>query len=126
MSKSAAVVDSNANPGTSRAKQARKPRVQQNRGSRASLALAPNEVQPSAFPAKPLLIGVGLGAALALTAVALGSRPAKSSSFGSRPPTIAGAFTKTAVVVLARIVARRALAAAAKQGARKLASAWPL
>jgi hypothetical protein len=92
------------------------------------LALAANSVssRSGAFPTKPLLVGVGIGAALALTAVALGSRPAKGTYFSSTPPTAARAFAKTAALLLARIVARKALAAAANQGARRLASAWPL
>ena len=88
--------------------------------------MAPKNSERSHFPTKPLLVGVGIGAALALTAVALGSRPAKSPYIGPRAPTVAGALTKTAVVFLARIVARKALVAAANQGARRLAGAWTL
>ena len=75
---------------------------------------------------KPVLFGMGIGAALALTAVALGSRPTRSAYFGLQPPSVARALTKTACVYLARVVARRALSAAADQGARRLARAWPL
>jgi hypothetical protein len=125
MSKSA-TLDSRSDSDTSRSKRSRRPRAQQP-GRADSVALAANRVLPesSAFPVKPLLVGVGIGAALALTAVALGSRPAKSAYFGSSP-TVASAFAKTAALLVARIVARKALSAAANQGARKLASAWPL
>jgi len=65
-------------------------------------------------------------AMLVVIAVALGSRPGKPAYFSPTPPTVAGALAKTAALFLARFVARRAIAAAANQGARKLASAWPL
>ncbi|MEI9949365.1 MAG: hypothetical protein WDO74_10380 [Pseudomonadota bacterium] len=124
MSKSATLA-SNPDSAIARPKRARKPRAP-NDGPSDSLTLAPNGAPSGGFPTKPLLVGVGIGAALALTAVALGSRPAKPGYFGSRQTTVAGAFTNTALALLARIVARKALAAAANQGARKLASAWPL
>jgi len=73
-----------------------------------------------------LLVGVGIGAALALTAVALASRPARAQTFGPRQATVAGAAAKTAAALLARVLVRKALAAATRQGARKLAGAWPL
>lgn len=123
MSKSATLESNRAS--ATRAKRARKSQTQSTDTSD-SPSLPPNDLAVSAFPIKPLLVGVGIGAALAFTAVALGSRPARASHFGSRPPTVAGAFAKTAVVLLARVVARRALAAAANHGARKLAGAWPL
>jgi hypothetical protein len=88
------------------------------------LALA-TDTGSRGFPAKPLLVGAGIGAALALTAVALGSRSTRTHYFGPRPPTISGALTKTAAVLLVRVVARKALAAAARQGAEQLARAWP-
>lgn len=125
MSKSAATFESLPTPAPSPAKRARKSRVK-NARSTDSVARAPSGVPASEFPTKPLLVGIGIGAALALGAVALGSRPNKSSYFGSKPETVAGALTKTATLLLARIVARKALAVAANQGVRKLASAWPL
>ena len=122
MSKSAATLESR--PETARVKRARKSRADH---SEQSPELAVVDAPASKrFPTKPLLVGVGIGAALAFTVVALGSRPSWRSYLGGTPPSVAGAFTKTAVVLLARMVARKALAAAANQGARKLASAWPL
>jgi hypothetical protein len=126
MSKSAATVEFPPHPTIARAKRARKPRPPNAAASDALSPSSPNRVQSRAFPTKPLLVGVGIGAALALTAVALGSRPERSAYFGTRPPTVAGAFAKAAAVLLARVVARKALAVAANQGARKLAHAWPL
>ena len=122
MSKSATL---EANPESTPAKRSRKPRRASSDASD-SFSLAKDRTTPSAFPTKPLLVGVGIGAALAFTAVALGSRPARVSHFAARPPSVAGAFAKTAVVLLARVVARRALAAAANRGARRLANSWPL
>jgi len=119
MSKSATTVE----PPEHSAPRAKRDRA---RKSRAQPAPTDSVALARAFPTKPLLIGAGIGAALALTAVALGSRPSRSSYLGVRPPTLAGALTKTAVALLARMVARKALAAAANQGARKLANAWPL
>ena len=121
MSKSAATHESLPTPAPSPAKRARK-----SREKNAPIARAPSGAPASEFPTKPLLVGIGIGAALALGAVALGSRPNKSSYFGSKPETVAGALTKTATLFLARIVARKALAVAANQGVRKLTSAWPL
>jgi hypothetical protein len=71
-----------------------------------------------------LLVGIGIGAALTLAAVALGSRPAKASYFSAHRPTVAGVFAKTATLLLARTLVRKALATAARQGVRKLAGAW--
>jgi hypothetical protein len=125
MSKSVATLESHSDSTIARAKRSRKPRVKSVRGAEL-VPLAPSSVQSGAFPTKPLLVGIGIGAALALGAVALGARPQKASYFGSRPPSLAGALSRTAALVLARFVARKALSAAAHQGARKLASAWPL
>ena len=124
MSKSAAPVETSAPSATSRRKGVRKARAP-TAATPDLVALAASGRPPSASQAKPLLIGVGIGAALALAAVALASRP-KASYFGPRPPTVAGAFTNAAVGLLARFVARKALKAAARHGARQLASAWPL
>ena len=122
MSKSAATLETPPVSALSQPKRVRKPRSR-NEGPSDSVALAPRVKTSGSFPAKPLLIGAGIGAALALTAVALGSRPTRSG-FGPRPPSVAGALTKTAIVLLVRVVARKALRAAANQGARQLASAW--
>jgi hypothetical protein len=123
MSKSV-TTESHPDSAVIRSRRSRKPRAR-NLDPSDSPAPTTTGVSSNAFPTKPLLIGVGIGAALALTAVAVGSRPAKSAYFGSNPTTVAGAFAKTAALLLARIVARKALAIAANQGARKLASAWP-
>ena len=125
MSKSAATVESSSPSATSKPK-----RVQKARAPTATkpdlVALAATDSQSGgAFQSKPLLVGVGIGAFLTLAAVALASRP-RAAYFGPRPPTVAGALTNTAFVLLARFVARKALKAAAQQGARKLANAWPL
>ena len=125
LSKGAATVESTPGAIDQAAKRPRRPRVQRPVPD-AQLIRAAAQAGSAGFQTKPLLVGVGIGAALALTAVALVSRPARTPYFGPRPTTIAGAFTKTAVVLLARVVARRVVAAAAKQGARKLAGAWPL
>jgi len=122
MSKTAATLEPVSD--AARTKRTRKPRVSHVDPNGPQLAVV--NAEASRFPTKPLLLGVGIGAALALTAVAFGSRPARRSYLGGTPPTVAGAFTKTAMVLLARVVARKALAAAANQGVRKLASAWPL
>ena len=124
MPKIAATLESNPTPATSRPKPARKPRAQ-NASPIVSLPVAPRKEKRGAFPTKPLLAGVGIGAALALTAVALASRPAKSV-YGLQRPTLAGALTNTAVAFLSRFVVRKAFATAAHHGARRLASAWPL
>jgi len=71
-----------------------------------------------------LLVGVGIGAVLTLAVVARTARPAKSALVGPRPATIGGALAKTGALLLARVITRRVLAFAAKQGARKIASAW--
>jgi len=122
MSKSSAPLESSSH--------AANPRPKRTRKARTPIQGTPNPVSLSSKAAgsnaKPLLIGIGIGAALTLTAVALGSRPAKRSYFSARPPTVAGAFAKTASLLLVRMFARKALAIAARQGARKLASAWPL
>ncbi len=122
MSKNAATLESPPDSAISQDRRARKPRAR-SEGARGSAALTPQVANSGGFRSKPLLVGVGIGAALALTGVALASRPARPA-FGSRPPSVVGALTQTAVVLLARIVIRKALAAAAQQGARKLASAW--
>ncbi|HKO50371.1 MAG TPA: hypothetical protein VJV79_21760 [Polyangiaceae bacterium] len=123
MSKSATLESSS--PSTTRPRRVRKPRPVKVDPTESS-AFTASAKASAGFPTKPLLVGVGIGAALAFTAVALGSRPARSTRFSSTPTTVAGAFAKTAALLLARVVARKALAAAANQGARKLASAWPL
>ena len=120
-----AIVEPNPGSAIDRPKRSRKARVR-NADPSESQAIARQGIPSSTFPTKPLLVGVGIGAALALTAVALGSRPGKPAYFSPTPPTVAGALAKTAALFLARFVARRAIAAAANQGARKLASAWPL
>ena len=124
MSKSAIGVEHSGHAATA-GKRARRPRARSSE-TNGSSQMSTVPANSGAFPTKPLLFGMGIGAALALTAVALGSRPTRPAYFGLQRPTVARALTKTAFIYLARVVARKALAAAADQGARRLARAWPL
>jgi hypothetical protein len=121
MSKSAVTVESLPKRAMSRSKRARKAQLH---AEASAQALAPAAAPSTPFPTKPLMIGIGIGAALTLTAMKITSRPVRSSYFAATPATVAGALTKTAAVFLARFVVRKALVAAANQGARKLAFAW--
>jgi hypothetical protein len=123
MSKSA-TLESSPDSAVGGSKRSRKARAR-TAATSAALTREASAVPSHAFPTKPLLIGAGVGAALALTGVALASRRGKSVYFDN-PPTVVRAFAKTIALLLARAVARKALAMAANQGARKLASAWPM
>ena len=84
-----------------------------------ALAAAPSTL-------KPLLIGLGIGAALAAGAFVL-SRPPKQrrSPLFSRPqPSVSGVLAKVVMVRLARLAARRAVRSLASQAVRNVAKGW--
>ena len=70
-------------------------------GSRASAVLA----QSATWPVKPLLIGMGIGAALFGTAMAArGRRGPLHLPFSAPSPEVTSALTRSALVALARVV----------------------
>jgi hypothetical protein len=80
-----------------------------------------------AVPVKPLLIGVGIGAALMGTAVAVRSKSDKAGGllrFHAANSALAGALTKTALFALARVVAGQTVRTVATRALLEVAEAW--
>jgi hypothetical protein len=76
---------------------------------------------------KPLLIGVGIGAALVGTAVVMRSKSGRSASispFHGPNSALAGALTKTALFALARVVSGQTMRAVATRALLEVADAW--
>ena len=102
-----------------------KPVAAQNGGS-AALARALTATANSSS-VKPLLIGVGIGAALVGTAVVMRSksdRIASISPFHGPNSALAGALTKTALFALARVVSGQTVRAVATRALLEVADAW--
>lgn len=88
--------------------------------------------RPSKSVVKPVLIGVGIGAAVAVTGLVIHAKtqvPAKPRRQG---PTLAGALGKAALFAVgrvvaqraARVLAQRAVGMLANRAARQVAKAW--
>jgi len=76
---------------------------------------------------KPLLIGVGIGAALVGTAMAVRSRGARDggvSPFHGPNAALAGALTKTALLAVARAMSGEAIRTVATRALLEVAEAW--
>lgn len=76
---------------------------------------------------KPLLIGVGIGAALVGTAMAVrsrGDRDGVISPFHGKNAALAGALTKTALLAVARAVSGEAVRSVATRALLEVAEAW--
>ena len=127
MAKNASTVETSPDSGiTAQARQARKPRTRT--AARATVEAPPRRslAKQSTSTVTPILIGLGVGAALAAGAIVLGaSSQRRSRSYASRQPTLSGALAKAALVALTRIVVQRAVTAAANKATLKLAEAWP-
>jgi hypothetical protein len=83
--------------------------------------------QPSGSSVKPLLIGVGIGAALVGTAVVMHSKSDKTlsiSPFQGKNSALAGALTKTALFALARVVSGQTVRTVATRALLEVADAW--
>jgi hypothetical protein len=78
------------------------------------------------MPVKPILIGVGIGAALVGTAVALRSKSdgSRLSPFHGPNAALAGALTKTALFALARVVSGQTVRTVATRALLEVAEAW--
>src|SRR6187402_2597952 len=98
-----------------RAAKARKRRTPVAANANMALAREPSSTT------KPMLIGLGVGAALGATAllVAGQGRPRQSSG-----PTITGMLAKAALIAIANAVAHRAVRFAADTATHKLVDAW--
>jgi len=77
-------------------------------------------------PVKPLLIGVGIGAALVGTAMALRSRADREglSPFHGPNSALAGALTKTALLAVARAMSGETIRTVATRALLEVAEAW--
>ena len=76
---------------------------------------------------KPLLIGVGIGAALVGTAMAVrsrGDREGAISPFHGKNAALAGALTKTALLAVARAMSGEAVRSVATRALLEVAEAW--
>ena len=74
---------------------------------------------------KPLLIGVGIGAALVGTAVVLRSKSEKGvSPFHGPNAALAGALTKAALLAVARVVSGDTVRSVATRALLEVAEAW--
>lgn len=76
------------------------------------------------LPVKPLLVGVGIGAALLGTALAVGSR--RSSLRGvlaGSNPALSSALTRTALIAVARVVAGQTVRSVASSALLEVANA---
>jgi hypothetical protein len=76
---------------------------------------------------KPLLIGVGIGAALVGTAMAMrskGDREGGISPFHGPNSALAGALTKTALFAVARAMSGETLRTVATRALLEVAEAW--
>jgi hypothetical protein len=104
------------NPSASGAPKPRK------RASSASLAAA----QPKSSSLKPILIGLGVGAAVATTALVVRSqlKPRRSAFWAQPQPSLFGVLAKAAALALGRLAVQRAAAALAERGPLTLADAW--
>jgi len=107
------------NPSSEAKARAAKPRK---RPSSASIAAA----EPQRSSLKPILIGLGVGAAVATTALVVRSQlKPKRSLFWSEPqPSMVGVLVKAAALALGRLALQRAAAALAERGPLTLADAW--
>ena len=89
-------------------------------------SVSATEAQPLAGNApstmKPLLIGLGVGAAVAATALILGSQTQRARS--SHHPSFTGMLAKAALFSLARLIVQRAGSAIADKAALKAADVW--
>ena len=95
--------------------------------ARAAVPLKAAVAELRALPVKPLLIGVGIGAALVGTAVAVRSKSDRGGSlspFHGPNSALAGALTKTALFALARVVSGQTVRAVATRALLEVAEAW--
>ena len=90
----------------------------------AAALVPPAVVEPHKSSLKPLLVGVGVGAALLLAAAALQSkrRQARVQPASHAHSTLLGSLTKVAAVAVARIVAKAAARRIAAAAMRQLAN----
>jgi hypothetical protein len=95
-------------------------------GGLTSLARAAT-AKPDASSVKPLLIGVGIGAALVGTAVVMHSKSDRTvsiSPFHGKNSALAGALTKTALFAIARMVSGQTVRNVATRALLEVADAW--
>lgn len=78
-------------------------------------------IVPASSPVKPLLIGLGVGAAIGAAALALGSRARGNHA---RSPSLGGVVVKATLLWFARAAAQRAVRIAADRAAVSVADAW--
>lgn len=84
------------------------------------------EIERASFPLRPLLIGVGVGAAVTATVfVVRGQKRARQPLLTISPPTLTGTLMKVAMYRLARVLARRAVRSLASQAVRRVVRALP-
>jgi hypothetical protein len=101
-----------------RAPKARKRRAPVPANANAALARVPSS------SVKPMLIGVGVGAALGAAALLVGSQLQAGRPRRSSGPTITGMLAKAALLAVANAVAQRAVRMAADKAALTVADAW--
>jgi hypothetical protein len=89
--------------------------------------------KPSTSTVKPILIGVGIGAAVAVTGLVVRARSQAAAKPPQRTqPTLASALGKAALFAVgrlvaqraARVLAQRAMGMLANRAARQVAKAW--
>jgi|SRR5450432_2987429 hypothetical protein len=136
MAKSASTIDISPDSGTARhVAKLRKTRERKGQPMKpaaapggGSAALARSLTATASSPSvKPLLIGVGIGAALVGTAVVMRSKSGRTeriSPFHGRNSALAGALTKTALFALARVVSGQTVRAVATRALLEVADAW--
>ncbi|HEY3256146.1 MAG TPA: hypothetical protein VGJ91_19435 [Polyangiaceae bacterium] len=116
MAKSTSLAELHPQPSAQREPKARK-RTPRTFGRRAEAAFA----EVSALPVKPLLIGVGIGAALLGSVLAVSS---KRTSLGSPFTGMNQTLTKTALVALARVVSGQTVRSVATSALLDIAEAF--
>ncbi len=108
------------NPSSEAKARAGKPR---RRPSSASLAVAE---QPKSSSMRPILIGLGVGAAVATTALVVRSqlKPKRNLFWAEPQPSLLGVLAKAAALALGRLALQRVSSAIAERGPMTLADAW--
>jgi hypothetical protein len=101
-----------------------KPQAGKVRKRRASSTAAKEHNAEAAAPSimKPLLIGLGIGAAVTATALILGSKTQRGRA--SSRPTVTGMLAKAALFSLTRLIVQRAGSVLADKAALKAADVW--
>ena len=79
---------------------------------------------PATSNMKPVLIGLGVGAAVAATALVVGAQLRGGRSTRSNTPSIGGMVMKAALFALTRVVVQRAATALTESATLRLADLW--